>query len=378
VKKSNAAGMKLSHAVQFYLNGQLEQVEGADVFMSLAEFLRRKKGLTGTKIVCAEGDCGACTVLRARGDSVKKGFESVNSCIALVGQQDGMHLVSIEGIAEGNQLSPVQTAMVECHGSQCGYCTPGFVMAMTDWLEKSSKKENAKNYLTGNLCRCTGYEPILKACEHALEDSKKTKNSSLRARYLTAAPQKAMKARFQQSLEVAHEGCTFFAPQSLSELKNWLKKQKAFTVVGAGTDLGVQANKGKREWASLLSLHKLSEFQKIQSKGRKVQVGSQVSLSELRRFLEKKDSKLSEALDLFASPQIKNVATLAGNMANASPIADTPPLMLVLEGKVNGISKKGAFSIPVEKFFLGYRKTSLPQGAVITSIGMDHSRTSSP
>jgi xanthine dehydrogenase small subunit len=366
VKKSNAAGMKLSHAVQFYLNGQLEQVEGADVFMSLAEFLRRKKGLTGTKIVCAEGDCGACTVLRARGDSVKKGFESVNSCIALVGQQDGMHLVSIEGIAEGNQLSPVQTAMVECHGSQCGYCTPGFVMAMTGWLEKSSKKENAKNYLTGNLCRCTGYEPILKACEHALEDSKKTKNSSLRARYLTAAPQKAMKARFQQSLEVAHEGCTFFAPQSLSELKNWLKKQKAFTVVGAGTDLGVQANKGKREWASLLSLHKLSEFQKIQSKGRKVQVGSQVSLSELRRFLEKKDSKLSEALDLFASPQIKNVATLAGNMANASPIADTPPLMLVLEGKVNGISKKGAFSIPVEKFFLGYRKTSLPQG------GSDH------
>jgi len=361
--------------IKFYLNGELQVVKGADAFLTLSDYLRYKKFLTGTKVVCAEGDCGACTILKAHpkpGAQEKVSFASINSCIGLVAQMDSSFLLTVEGLNNSEQEHPVQTCMIKSNGSQCGYCTPGFVMAMAAMFERTKDIDEriTKNYLTGNLCRCTGYQPIIDASlEVAASPAAKNLFGQFSKKYLSKKVLTELRAWQKEDISIEHDNKTFYSPSSL---KSFFKKTRNFRVLGATTDLGVLNNKGRIELLSLISLQHIPELYEIKVVDGRVRVGARVTLSELRRFLEKKTQiRLAEFFDLFASPQIKNVATLAGNVANASPIADTPPFLLALNATQTLISSKGSRNCSLEDFYLSYKKTLLKPNEIIGSIEFD-------
>lgn len=352
--------------------------------MMLADYLRYQRGLTGTKIVCAEGDCGACSVLRffpgvGPGVGTKKAGRSsrylpINSCITPCAQLDGSSLITVEGIGTPENLHPVQEAMLKCHGSQCGFCTPGFVVALAGLVEKKkdqkkAKKEgisfeDAKNATTGNLCRCTGYQQILESARQV----KPSACESLRERYLPAGQEKELREALKKPLHIKGEGFEFYAPLTLKQAVAYLAKEKNAVLLSAATDLGVAKNKGKAELAKLLSLHLIPGLYECGTSKQEAYVGARVSLAEVRKKLLKAAPEFARFLDLFASPQIKNIATLIGNLANASPIADTPPFLLLSDAVVETISKKGKRKIPLRDFYLGYRKTALRSGELIVGV----------
>ncbi len=375
-----------------YLNGQRREVRGREALMMTAEWLRKEAGLTGTKIVCAEGDCGACTVLRCfpadRADETTIAadpgapqvdsdlrFEALNSCIATVAQLDGSHLVTVEGVPCRGQLSPAQKAMQECHGSQCGYCTPGFVMALTGMLERHDQVDSktANNYLTGNLCRCTGYQPILDAAVSARASA----DHSIAGRYLAPLATADLREALQQPMMIEHDGVKFYAPVKLRDALAFMAENPDARVMAASTDIGVQVNKGRPLPRAILSLHQIKELYSVRKNRVGIKVGARVTLSRLRREVEGLNPEFSRFLNIFASPQIKNVATLTGNIANASPIGDTLPFLLVSGGMVHLASRPGGKGpvvkreVPMTEFYLGYKNLARRPDEIITHVSFD-------
>jgi len=371
--------LKPRKTVLLYINGVRHEIGADRAGWMLADYLRVSMGLTGTKIVCAEGDCGACTVLRFFPGLGKKNagrsreFLSVNSCITTIAQLDGSSLVTIDALAKGDELNPVQEAMKSCHGSQCGFCTPGFVMALSGLVEKKIgagvggklDRKEAQNALTGNLCRCTGYQQIVDA---AASFEVRTCDS-VGKRFYNGAQEKELKAALAKPVSLASEEFIFFAPVGLGEACRFLARAPAARPLASATDLGVVHNKGIRRIEKALSLHLVPELYalKISSSG-VVSAGARVTLAELRRALKEKCPEVARFLDLFASPQIKNIATLVGNVANASPIADTPPFLLACNAVVKIAGPRGKRSVPLKEFYLGYRKTDLRKGELVASI----------
>lgn len=384
-----------------YLNGVRREIRAREALMMLADWLRTEAGLTGTKIVCAEGDCGSCTVLRAFADLAAQAtngeqleFEAMNSCIATVAQMDGSHIVTVEGMQCGDELSPAQVAMKQCHASQCGYCTPGFVMAMSAMLEKhggvngacansasaggavAAQQIDAKmaaNYLTGNLCRCTGYAPIVEAALTV----RATEKHSVAGRYSNSAAIVDALNTATKSLLIEHDGVKFFAPASLREAVTFAAMNPGFKVLGAATDMGVQTNKGKPLPRALLSLHLLQALYQAKQSRSGIVVGARVTLTQLRRLCETSAPELATFLNLFGSPQIKNVATLVGNIANASPIGDTLPFLLIAGAVVHVASRPGGKG-PIRKrkidmcdLYVGYKKLALQPGEIITHVSFN-------
>ena len=359
----------------------------------LSEYLRKRKNLVGTKIVCAEGDCGSCTLLRLfplQAGKQKNIFLPINSCITTLAQMDGSSLVTVEALAtaktisantnkfldsaKNSELTSVQKAMMNCHGSQCGFCTPGFVMALTGLVEKklcSTKSkiitdQEAKNALTGNLCRCTGYQPIIDAAKSIdFTDSKTIKN-----RFYSAKIKNELLKILKIELKIEVPDFSFTAPVSIK--KAVVNLNKNTRLVAAATDLGVVHNKRKIQLNKLLSLHLIPHLYKIKkiSKNR-LYVGARVTLSDLREQTKTSIPEFATFLDLFASPQIKNVATLVGNIATASPIADTPPFLLLMNTNVEITGPKGKRSVPLEDFFIAYRKINLKEHEIITALIFD-------
>lgn len=438
--------------VLIYLNGVRREIRGREALMMLADWLRKEAGLTGTKIVCAEGDCGSCTVLRAfpdlaahahihvgvqdgvkvgANDGVKVGtndgvivgandganvgtdhatrsapleFEAMNSCIVTVAQMDGSHIVTVEGMQCGDELSPAQVAMKQCHASQCGYCTPGFVMAISAMLEKHGDANGARanvasdsgghanvashggavaaqhidakmaaNYLTGNLCRCTGYAPIVEAALTV----RATEMHSVAGRYSNPAAIADALNTATKSLLIEHDGVKLFAPVSLREAVTFAAQNPGFKVLAAATDMGVQTNKGKPLPRALLSLHLVNELYQAKQSRSGLVVGARVTLAQLRRLCETTAPELASFLNLFGSPQIKNVATLVGNIANASPIGDTLPFLLIAGAVVHVASRPGGKG-PIHKrkieftdLYVGYKKLALTPGEIITHVSFN-------
>jgi xanthine dehydrogenase small subunit len=364
----------MRNKIVFYLNGKRKEVGANEASMMLAEYLRYDQGLTGTKIVCAEGDCGACSVLRyfphLKGVDTDN-YLSVNSCITLVSQLDGASLVTVDALKNNNQLHEVQKAMVSCHGSQCGFCTPGFVIALTGLVEeKLSRNEKtissceAKNATTGNLCRCTGYKPIIEAAE-SIDLSL---CESIKKRFYSEAQEVDLLRVFSEAVEIKSEDFHFFAPKTLPDAIEFLKIYPDTKILGSGTDLGVVHNKRKTKLTKLLSLHLISKLYEASENQGVVTVGGRVTHTEFRHFMKKRIPEFSTYLDIFASPQIKNLGTVVGNIATASPIGDTPPAFLALKAELVVLGPNGERVIPMEKFFLAYRKTSLSHGELITHI----------
>lgn len=364
----------MKNHVTFALNGELHTLSGEKAFITLSDFLRYHRGLTGTKVVCAEGDCGACTVLVSRmNDGKLSDYESINSCIAFMWQLDGAHIVSVEGLKKDGKLHPVQESMASCHGAQCGYCTPGFICAMAQMTDEAKVKgatlseKNVKNALTGNLCRCTGYQAIIEAGVSV--DLKKVE--PLHKMYPSAGLEEKLQAR--ESVLLSHEGMEISLPRTIDEALRMMNDQTK--VVSGATDLGVLFNKGKWTPQKMLSLMHIDELKKISDEPDALVVGARASLHAVEFASKKYFPEFSKLLHVFASPQIKNSGTLVGNMMNASPIADTIPFLKVAEAEVILRSLHGERRVNVNDFFKpGYKQMDLRPGELVTHVRIPKTR----
>ena len=323
---------------------------------SLSRFLRYDERATGTKIVCEEGDCGACTVLIGRRENGQMRYVPINSCITFLFQLDCTHVVSVEGLARNGKLTPVQDAMVRCHGAQCGYCTPGFIMAMAAMVETGER--DARKALTGNLCRCTGYEPIIKAAAEVRNQP----------RIEELYPSDVMRRDFVQHERQAVRVGSFFKPVELKDAIEFKASNPKCVIVQGATDFGVWCNKRGFSPGAVLSLDGVEGLGDIRVNGNILEIGGRVTLTQLEEFVAGKMASLSAILDRFGSPQIKNAGTLAGNIANASPIADTLPFLYVTDARLELTGRAGARTVPINSFYRGYKTLDLQPDEIITRI----------
>jgi xanthine dehydrogenase small subunit len=365
----------MRNEIVFYINGKRHQIADHRASMMLAEYLRYDQCLTGTKVVCAEGDCGACSVLRYfPADQHKiegKNYSPINSCVTPVATLDGSSLITVEALGNADNLSEVQRSMVENHGSQCGFCTPGFIMAMTGLVEKKLankqteiSEQEAKNALTGNLCRCTGYNAII----DSTTGIDLNKCSSLKESYYSTGHETDLMNAFKQAVHLKTKEFEFFAPKTIIEACDYLEKHPNAKIIASSTDLGVVTNKRKMKLQNLLSLHLIDELYAVSEEFGDIKIGARVSITDFRHHMKDVYPEIAKYLDIFASPQIKNIATVVGNVANASPIGDTPPVLLALGAKIHLHDVNGERVIELADFFLDYRKTALKPGELITAI----------
>ena len=344
--------------VIFFINGAEHRAGGEGVFQTLSRYLRYDQRATGTKIVCEEGDCGACTVLIGRREGDRLRYRPVNSCIQFLFQLDGTHVVTVEGLSR-NGLTPLQESMVRTHGAQCGYCTPGFIMAMAAMYEDGARVTSTADVraaLTGNLCRCTGYEPIIKA---ALEVHGQPMIDEL-------FPPKPI-------LEALPNGGgvrigTFFKPASLAEAIEFKAAHPKCVIVQGATDFGVWCNKRGFVPEAVLSLEAVPRLDEVRIEGGELHVGGRTTLASLENFVAGRIPQLSEILDRFGSPQIRNAGTLAGNIANASPIADSLPFLYVTGATLELSGTSGVRTVAIERFYRGYKTLDLQPDEIITRI----------
>jgi xanthine dehydrogenase small subunit len=380
-------------SVEFQVNGRRCEVAGADVFLTVSEFVRERLRWTGTKTACEEGDCGSCTVLVGRPSDGGTCYRAVNSCVRFVFQLDGCHLVTIEGLASGGQLTPIQQAMVDCHGSQCGFCTPGFVMAMTGACHsrerdrESPQPMNWPRELSGNLCRCTGYLPILEAARRS--EAQASSASTLPA--LTEAFQTRCRTLAMSSFDVSgvHRGDLrrVLSPVSLHEALRLRTELPEARVIAGATDLGVRWTKMREAAATWIDLGRIDELTGVTvvaaeepaekrledrtvegQSGRLIEVGAMATWAEVLRVAEVELPEFACLLSRFGGPQIRHVGTVGGNLVNASSIADSLPLLCVMDAELELASMAGCRRVSINQFFTDTRRTVLRNDELLVRV----------
>jgi xanthine dehydrogenase small subunit len=347
--------------IQFYINDQPVSEAAVSPTTTLLNYLRRNRGLTGTKEGCAEGDCGACTVAVAgRDPNGEPVYRAVNSCLLLLPSLHGKRIYTVEGLRQKGEYHPVQKALVERLGSQCGYCTPGIVMSMFEacYRDDLDKDWKIDDQLCGNLCRCTGYRPIREAvCEIA---GQRPDDGFLKR--LAETPERKQGIRYESC------GQSFRMPGSLEELWEAMDEEPTARLVCGATDLGLDVTKKHIAFPALISLEAVEDLQGIVRKPGGWSLGAAVPLSELEAALEEGVPVLCRMLRYFGARQIKNRATLGGNLCNASPIGDMAPVLLALGAGVVLASRAGERTVPLDDFFTGYRQTALRTGEVLARV----------
>jgi xanthine dehydrogenase small subunit len=357
--------------VILYVNGKRHEVRGAAAFRSLADFLRYDLGLIGTKVVCAEGDCGSCTIFLGRvdrDDPDRIRYETVCSCIQFLCQLDCAHVVTVEGLKYDGKLNPIQESMVACQGAQCGFCTPGFIVSMCAMYEEPRRDraeiEQVRAACVGNLCRCTGYDPILRAGA-AVEPSSMRPLNEL---YPPQAIVRELSDRASDPVEVRHDDRLFFKPVTIEQAVRFRADHPDCTFIAGGTDIGVQVNKGTRDPESILSLGALPELRTIEVNDGVITAGALASLTQLERICTDALPEYARLLYWFGSPPIRNAGTIGGNIANGSPIGDTMPALYVLNGEIELTGSGGARRVNINDFYDGYRHNVSRPDELITRV----------
>ena len=345
--------------VRFSLNGRDQTVHGRDVFVTLSDYLRSSCHSIGTKVVCAEGDCGACTVLVDHGDG--RSFVPLDSCIQFVHQVDGTQVVTIEGLGTATEMHPVQQALVDHHGSQCGYCTPGIAMALAGWKEAGCpvEPESPRIALTGNLCRCTGYTTIFAAAEQIQHEPV----PSLRHRYGSLAV-------CRDAVQVEADGRTVCVPTSLEEALAFKAAHPQAEIVAGATELGVWRNKRGYEPAHMLRLNRVTELDGVRVSDGVMSIGANATWSQIEPLTKQHLPEFCRIIQRFGSPQIRNAGTLAGNVANGSPISDSLGVLTVLDATLEIAGPHGRRIRPIDGFYTGYKKKDLAADELITCISI--------
>ncbi len=347
--------------IRFVKGGVLHTLHDVPPQRTLLEVLREDLHQTGTKEGCGEGDCGACTVVLGQLLGGKLQTRAVNSCIKLAHSVDGMALWTVEDLAAPDgRLHPAQEALVQCHGSQCGFCTPGFVMSMAALCEQAGNtpitRESAQQALSGNLCRCTGYRPILEAaCRMQALPPMPLASAALRQQLKALAPS-------------TEPDSAYLAPTTLADLLALRRAQPEAQLVAGCTDVGLWVTKQHRQFARVLDTTRVAELRQMDRYPHHIAIGAAVSLQDAFATLVKDRPQLQHFADRFAGLPVRNAGTLGGNVANGSPIGDSMPLLIALGSNIVLASTRGYREMPLEALYTGYRQNCMAGDEVLAYI----------
>ncbi|MBM7060784.1 xanthine dehydrogenase small subunit [Pseudomonas sp. UL073] len=352
--------------IQFLLNRELRTEHALDPNVTVLNYLREHLGKPGTKEGCASGDCGACTVVVGELDGERIRYRTLNSCLTFVSALHGKQLITVEDLKHKGQLHSVQQAMVDCHGSQCGFCTPGFVMSLFA-LQKSSEsfdKADTLEALAGNLCRCTGYRPIIDAAEQACCQKQPDQFDASEAQ--TVAQLKAIAPRETAELNSGDKRCLL--PLTVADLADLYAANPEARLLAGGTDLALEVTQFHRELPVMIYVGHVEEMKRVEVTASHIEIGAATPLSDCFEALAGEYPDFGELLHRFASLQIRNQGTLGGNIGNASPIGDAPPLLIALGAEI--VLRRGSDSrrLLLQDYFVDYKVTARQEGEFIEKI----------
>ncbi|MAU19684.1 MAG: xanthine dehydrogenase small subunit [Martelella sp.] len=365
--------------IRFILNDEEIALDALPPAETLLDYLRIQKRLTGSKEGCAEGDCGACTVLVGRLTRGRLVYETVNACIRFVASLNATHVVTIEHLAaKDGTLHPVQQAMVDLNGSQCGFCTPGIVMSLYAlWMENEKPSRFAiEKALQGNLCRCTGYEPIVKAAEKASATRPDAAFDAI-ARERDQVMAKLAGMKTDATITVGDDSSRAIIPGSIAALADTLKEYRDATIVAGSTDVGLWVTKQMRRLNPMVFINQLEELQTITETETGFIIGAGVTYSEALPALAEKIPAFSRLIVRIGGEQVRNMGTIGGNVANGSPIGDTPPALIALGATLTLQSTDGTRTIALQDYFRDYGKQDRKPGEFVLSLTVPKPATDS-
>ena len=351
--------------IKFLINDAECRLDLVDPHCSLLDYLRETLQKKGTKEGCAAGDCGACTVVIGEALDGSIRYRAIDACITPVASLHGKQLLTVEHLRQGNKLHPVQQAMVDCHGSQCGFCTPGFIMSMFAYRKTQPNPERINEALAGNLCRCTGYRPIIDAAiqmyKLPLADQFSASQESL-VRALEAIAADGEEIALQQGDK------QYFAPRRVIELARLLQAHPEARLIAGGTDLSLESTQLLREFGTLIYTGRVAEMLQVEETDSAIEIGAAVTYSDCADALVRHYPDLAELLGRLGSLQIRNQGTLGGNVGNASPIGDMPPVLIALNAQLQLRRADQTRRLPVQDYFIGYKRTALQTAEFIERI----------
>ena len=390
---ANSGGAQSRGAIRFILGGRIHTVGDVDPNATVLAYLREIEGRTGTKEGCAEGDCGACTVvlvdLNRNAPESPHRYRAVNACIQLLPTLDGKEILTVEDLREpSGALHPVQEAMVQGHGSQCGFCTPGIVMSLFAMYKSQGRPERRQidDCLAGNLCRCTGYRPIIDAAHEMYRLAELVPASNRHRLNAVFEPNREGEIRGEADSRERHEALgsakplryqwtgpagtvkQFFAPTELEDALALRGRYPEAHILAGGTDVGLWVTKEHRDLATVIYLGKVRDLDTIEADGNCLELGATTTLTDVYPLLAETYPDLGELVRRFASPPIRNTATLAGNIANGSPIGDCMPALIALGASVVLRSPGAERELALEDLYLDYRKTAMAADEIITRV----------
>jgi xanthine dehydrogenase small subunit len=353
----------VSRPIRFLLDGEVRELPAdTEPTLTVLNLLRYHLRRTGTKEGCAEGDCGACTVVLGELSEDNVRFRAVNACILFAPMLDGRALFTVESLGREGHLHPVQQSMVDTHASQCGFCTPGFVMSLYAAQREGAPTDAAslKDALAGNLCRCTGYGPILAAGEAMGADPEAADIPALTKALAAIQP--------TEGLALEHKGRRFFAPRSADDMAAILEAHPDATVLAGGTDVGLWVTKQHRDLATIVSLNEAADLRAIDDRGDTIRIGAGVRYADAHATLAGLHPEYGELLRRLGGLQVRNLGTICGNIANGSPIGDMPPALIAAGATL--VLRKGPVrrELPLEAYFLAYGKQDRQPGEFVEAV----------
>lgn len=355
--------------IRFLLGDEQRSIQTADPTMTVLDYLRQTEGLVGTKEGCNEGDCGACTVVVARPHNGALRYQAVNACIQFISTLDGCQLLTVEHLADGDRLHPVQLAMVEQHGSQCGFCTPGFVMSLFALTRKANEAPDEAaidETLAGNLCRCTGYAPIVRAAQAAYQGNP-TADRFHSGQDVTLEALTDLDDGETVLIEDGN-GRQAYSPANLDALIDLLAEHPGATISAGSTDVGLWVTKAMVRPTTIIHLGRVRELQSIADDGEKITIGAGVSYSDALEVLARHYPDIGNVVRRIGSLQIRNAGTVGGNVANGSPIGDMPPMLIAAGARLHLLGKGGRRSMPIEDFFIDYGKQDRQPDEIVEKV----------
>ena len=355
-------------SIRFIRKGRMVELRDIAPTALLLDYLREVEGSTGTKEGCGEGDCGACTVALGRIRDGKLTYEPVNACIQLLGQVDGCEVVAVEDLADRDgELHPVQAAMHDAHASQCGFCTPGFVMSLFTLYHSGKRavsRPEVNDWIAGNLCRCTGYRPIVDAAV-------KVCRSPPTDRFATASADTESLIGFlsdNEDIFIGDSDRFFAAPASIEAAADLYEQHPDATIVAGATDVGLWITKQFRDLPKIIHIGRVRGLDHIGDTGYELLIGAAATYAQVEPFFRELDPDLGELLRRLGSKQVRACGTMGGNVANGSPIGDSPPALIALDATVELRKGRRVRSMPVEEFYIDYGKQNREPGEMVIGL----------